>query len=162
RDAPAVPRQQGCLDHRPGENEVEEPVHMREAGQVHSMPRPPGLNREQQRGEDDDRRHQLRAPEGLLHGASAERPDHAEVGGEHQPASPASPASASSGSRWCPVLATNTSSRLGSTRSSASTVSPASSSARTTGATALAPPSSSTRTAPSLLGSGLPNRATIA
>ena len=52
-------------------------------------------------------------------------------------------------SRCSPVLATKTSSSVGSTSSSDSTTIPASSSARTTLATSVAPPSSSTRSLPS-------------
>ena len=127
-----------------------------EAGQVDRAAGAAGLDRQQQGGEDDDRRHQLRAPEGLPDRARAERADHPQVErrgrwvtagllGRPRPrvlrgSSRRRPRGGS------PVLATKTSSRLGSTRSSDSTASPASSSARTTGATSAAPRSSSTRT----------------
>ena len=111
-----------------------------------------GLDREQQGREDEDRRDELRAAEGLLDRARAERADHAQVGAsreltrrlEPRPARPRRPVRSSSPSRCSPVLATKTSSSVGSTRSSDSTRIPASSSARTTLATSLAPRSSST------------------
>ena len=49
RDPAAVAREQARLDHRPGEHEVEEAVHLGEAGQVHGRPGAPGLHRQEQR-----------------------------------------------------------------------------------------------------------------
>ena len=71
---PLLPASSSRLDHRPGEHEVEEAVDRREARQVDRLAGAAGLDREQQRREDHDRREQLRAPERLLHRARARAP----------------------------------------------------------------------------------------
>ena len=134
RDAAAVAGQHQRLHHRPGQHELEEALHRREAGQVDRAAGAAGLDRQQQGGEDDDRRHQLRPAEGLADRAHAQRPDDPDVGREllHASTASGSASPSSSFSRWWPVLATKTSSRVGRTSSSDSTPIPASSSARTT------------------------------
>ena len=125
-------------------------------GRSTAPPAPPVWTASSSDREDDDRRHQLRAPEGLLDRAAPERADHAQVlhaGSDHTALVGrrlGRPRRRPRGGR--PVFATNTSSSVGSTRSSDSTASPASSSARTTGATSAAPCSSSTSTRPSFCG----------
>ena len=79
-DAAAVAGQHQRLHHRPGEHELEEALHRREAGQVDGGAGAAGLDRQQQGGEDDDRRHQLRAAEGLADRAHPQRPHHPQVG----------------------------------------------------------------------------------
>ena len=68
--AAAVARQQGRLDHRSGEHEVEEAVDLREPGQVRPpLPGAAGLDRQQQGGEDHERGGELGAAQGLANRA---------------------------------------------------------------------------------------------
>ena len=121
--AAAVAGQHRRLQHRPGEHEVEEAVHRREAGQVDGAAGAAGLDRQQQRREDDDRRQELRAAEGLRDRAPPERRDDPRM--RDEPSTPArastlvrpprrSALCSSSPSRWWPVFSTKTSSRVGS------------------------------------------------
>ena len=87
----------------------------REAGQVDRAAGAAGLDRQQQGREDDDRRHQLRAAEGLPDRAHARaRATTRSVGRQRRSRLDRPPARRrprSSSSRWWPVLATKTSSR---------------------------------------------------
>ena len=67
------------LHHRPGEHELEEAFDRREARQVDGGAGAAGLDRQQQGGEDDDRRDQSRLAEGLVatRAPSPQCPDHA-------------------------------------------------------------------------------------
>src|SRR6187549_673811 len=160
RDAAAVAGQHQRLHHRPGEHELEEAVDRREARQFDGAAGAAGLDRQQQRGEDDDRGDQLRPAEGLPDRAHAERADHSQVRAQAAQALTASawsPAPSPSWARWYPVLATKTSSSVGLTSSSEPTPIPASSSARTTRGMSAAPFSTSTSTVlPSTGGSSGP------
>ena len=102
RDAAAVAGQHQRLHHRPGEHELEEALHRREAGQFDRAAGAAGLDRQQQGGEDDDRRDQLRAAEGLADRAHAQRPHHPQVGRQRAHASTGSCSAFSSlsSSRW--------------------------------------------------------------
>ena len=128
-------------------------------GRSTARPAPPVFTARNSDGKIDDRREELRPAERLLDGAPPERRDHprlsfasrARQAGRPQPrgrgASRGDRLSAGCGccgsssapSRWRPVFSTKTSSSVGCTRLSDSTQSPASSSARTIGATSEAP-----------------------
>ena len=61
-------REHRALHHRPGELEVQEAVHVREARQVDRAAGATGVDGQEERREDDDRREELRAAERLVHG----------------------------------------------------------------------------------------------
>ena len=110
--------EQQRLGDRRGELEVEEAVDLREAGQLGACAcRPPTFTARNRRREDDERREELRAAQGVAQRAARQRErdaGHAGACSGFGSGSSAGAASAAAPSRCSPVFSTKTSSSVGS------------------------------------------------